>query len=177
MKPEGSIPCSQKPSTGPYPEPLHLNIVHPLTSLSSQWSFPFWFSHQYIYCEIKANFFCITADIEVKIIIGCNQFFIYIFLRDWAVTFDNNFVDLYSEDIVFECQPRNRLGTEVLRRLLQISETISWAISRLGHDRFLSNPFHFIIHQSSYHIPDSESPVNWPSKKKLPYIKKGHAVA
>jgi hypothetical protein len=27
MEPEGSIPCSQKPSTGPYPEPYHLFIT------------------------------------------------------------------------------------------------------------------------------------------------------
>jgi hypothetical protein len=48
MEPEGSIPCSQKPSTGPYPEPyqstpshpislkIHFNIVHPPTSWSTK---------------------------------------------------------------------------------------------------------------------------------------------
>jgi hypothetical protein len=33
MEPEGSIPCSQQPSTGPYPEPYHFNPHHPSLSL------------------------------------------------------------------------------------------------------------------------------------------------
>jgi hypothetical protein len=33
MEPEGSIPCSQEPSTGPYPEPYQSNPLHPILSL------------------------------------------------------------------------------------------------------------------------------------------------
>jgi hypothetical protein len=33
MEPEGSIPCSQEPSTGPYPEPYQSNPLHPIISL------------------------------------------------------------------------------------------------------------------------------------------------
>jgi hypothetical protein len=32
MKPEGSLPCSQEPSTGPYPEPDQSNPYHPILS-------------------------------------------------------------------------------------------------------------------------------------------------
>jgi hypothetical protein len=50
MEPEGSIQCSQEPSTGPYPKQhqsnphhlykIHFNIVHPPTSWSFRWLFP-----------------------------------------------------------------------------------------------------------------------------------------
>jgi hypothetical protein len=66
MGPEGSIPRSQEPSTGPYPElyqsnphhiflsyisKIHFNIVDPPTSWPSQWSLSFWLSHQYPICS------------------------------------------------------------------------------------------------------------------------------
>jgi hypothetical protein len=53
MEPEGSVPCSQKPATGPYPDPaesirpinpyllkVHLNVILPPTPRSSKWSLP-----------------------------------------------------------------------------------------------------------------------------------------
>jgi hypothetical protein len=35
MEPEGSLACSQEPSTGPYPEPDRSSPYHPILSLSN----------------------------------------------------------------------------------------------------------------------------------------------
>jgi hypothetical protein len=35
MEPEGSLPCSQEPSTGPCPEPDQSDLYHPILSLRS----------------------------------------------------------------------------------------------------------------------------------------------
>jgi hypothetical protein len=35
MEPEGSLPCSQEPSTGPYPQPDQSSLYHPILSLRS----------------------------------------------------------------------------------------------------------------------------------------------
>jgi len=54
MEPEGSLPSSQGPATGPYPDPhlppyffkIHSNIIPPSTPRSCGWSLPFRLSDQ-----------------------------------------------------------------------------------------------------------------------------------
>jgi hypothetical protein len=36
MELEGSLPCSQEPSTGPYPKPDQSNLYHPILSYHSK---------------------------------------------------------------------------------------------------------------------------------------------
>jgi hypothetical protein len=62
MGPEGSLPCTQEPSTGPYPGPdrlspyhyilsnIQFSIGHPPTSWSFQWSLSFRIFHEYPIC-------------------------------------------------------------------------------------------------------------------------------
>jgi hypothetical protein len=58
MEPEGSLSCSQEPSTSIYPEPYQSNPYNPIHFIlsthlrlwSSYWSLSFWLSHQYHEC-------------------------------------------------------------------------------------------------------------------------------
>jgi len=64
METEGSLPFSQKPATGPYPESdessphtpppfstkIHSNIIFPFPIRSSEWPLPFKFSNRNVVC-------------------------------------------------------------------------------------------------------------------------------
>jgi hypothetical protein len=61
MEREGSLPCSQKPSTGPYPKSCKSSPYFPHlapTSKTSYWSSSFWLSHQ---CPTSIPFLPICA--------------------------------------------------------------------------------------------------------------------
>jgi hypothetical protein len=62
MEPEGSIPCSQEPSTGPYPEPYQSNPLHPILHLRLGFLsglFPSGFNnnilHAFLFSHIRAR--------------------------------------------------------------------------------------------------------------------------
>jgi len=55
MEPEGSLPRSQKPTTGPadiftsYFCKTHSNVILPAKYVSRKWPYPFWFTDQLFY--------------------------------------------------------------------------------------------------------------------------------
>jgi hypothetical protein len=54
MEPEGSLPCSQKPSTGPYPEPDQSNLYHPIICFRTEnliWIY-FGLNRLFILCKL-----------------------------------------------------------------------------------------------------------------------------
>jgi hypothetical protein len=79
MKAEGSLLCSQEPSTGPYPEPdqsnsyqpilslnIHFNIVHPLRLVLPSGLFPSVFPTNILYVVL---FSPIRATCPVRLIL------------------------------------------------------------------------------------------------------------
>jgi hypothetical protein len=52
VTPQSSLPCSQEPSTGSYPEPDQPSSYHPG---SSYWALPVWLSRQYLIYSSSPN--------------------------------------------------------------------------------------------------------------------------
>jgi hypothetical protein len=83
-----------------------------------------------------------------------------------------NALDLYSRIAMFESRPGYRLSWQVYRGVPQFLEVNIGIVFRLGHDRFLSYPLKFTIHQQSCHPTlcslDTESVVKQHTKRNEP---------
>jgi hypothetical protein len=92
MEPEGSLPRSQQPATGPYPKPdastqhllpyfpkIHYNINLPSTPTSSQWSLPFRFSNWNIvrvfHLPMRATCLAHSIHLDLIILIICDEIY------------------------------------------------------------------------------------------------------
>jgi hypothetical protein len=79
MEPEGSLSCSQEPSTeADQPSPhystlpqFHFNIIFPHKSRLSKWSTPFWRSHENLVCItlLTMHATCNFLDLFILIIV------------------------------------------------------------------------------------------------------------